>query len=275
MQSRTMRLEDGRTLSWAEIGAMSGPEVLVANHGTGSSRLEMAIYDELLATRGLRVVAPDRPGYGESSGFGRARCVSDWATDVEQLVDALGIDAFAVSGYSGGGPHALAIASALGARVTHVVLVASLAPEQELRSAIDIELKERAATMPWPEFERVFESGLMDELANVSPADEQAFADSAYVEAAMATITEGARQGAAGDAGDQWAFATPWGVEPESVTQPVDIWHGDADTIVPLEHAHTLHERLPNATLHVLPGEGHFSVGRYVPDQLSMLARDA
>ena len=180
-----------------------------------------------------------------------------------------------MSGYSGGGPHTLAIASVFGPRVTRVVLVASIAPEQELRSPIDIELKERAATMSWVEFERVFESGLMDELAKVSPADEEAFADAAYMEAAMATITEGARQGAGGDASDQWAFAKPWGIELESVTQPVDIWHGDADGVVPVSHAHVLTERLPNASLHILPGEGHFSIGRYVPDQLSMVGPNA
>jgi pimeloyl-ACP methyl ester carboxylesterase len=43
------------------------------------------------------------------------------------LADALDVDRFAVAGWSGGGPHALAIAHVLGARVSKVALASSLA----------------------------------------------------------------------------------------------------------------------------------------------------
>lgn len=126
--------------------------------------------------------------------------------------------------------------------------------------------------MSWQEFVDWYESE--DELAEMSPADQEAFAAPAYLEAAMATITEGTRQGPAGDASDMWAFATPWGFELTAVVQPVDIWHGDADTQVPVSHAYVLEAALPRATLHVLPGDGHFSIGRHVPDLLASLASD-
>jgi pimeloyl-ACP methyl ester carboxylesterase len=50
------------------------------------------------------------------------------AADVSSIADALGIDRFAVMGYSGGGPHALACAALLPERVLGVVCVAGLAP---------------------------------------------------------------------------------------------------------------------------------------------------
>src|SRR5450759_5418230 len=52
------------------------------------------------------------------------------AADVFSIADALGIDRFAVMGYSGGGPHALACAALLPERVLGAVSVAGLAPFQ-------------------------------------------------------------------------------------------------------------------------------------------------
>ena len=44
---------------------------------------------------------------------------------------------------------------------------------------------------------------------------------------------------------------------PADLQVPVHWWHGDADHIVPFEHGvHTV-GRLPDAELHVLPGESH------------------
>src|SRR6476660_9266544 len=91
MRSMTMELADGRRLSWAELGSEAATNVLVANHCTGSSRLELAIYDEALGELGLRVLAPERPGYGQSTPLHRARSVAEWAADVAQLVGDLGI----------------------------------------------------------------------------------------------------------------------------------------------------------------------------------------
>ena len=271
MRSLTLDLEDGRTLSWAELGSEQPTEVLIANHGSPSSRLELAMHDELFSTLGIRVIAPERPGYGLSSPLQRARTVADWAGDVQQLVDAIGVEEFAVSGYSGGGPHGLAIAAAPGlrSRVTGVVLVASLAPGWEPGSAHDQEIVERAGLVPWDAFAEWYETDLAGEVGPLAPADDEAFADPAYLESAMATIEESARQGSIGDASDQWAFATPWGFDVADVSQHVDIWHGDADTVAAPTGAHVLHGMLPDSTVHSLPGDGHFSIGLRMADVLT------
>lgn len=271
MESKTTMLDDGRTLSWAELGSESAATVLIHQHGAGSSRLEMALYDERFAELELRVIAPERPGYGYSTAARRGRSVFDASTDVAQLVAHLGIDEFAVSGFSGGGPHALAIAAALGTSVTRVLLRAALAPNQDPRNARDVEIRQRAGRVPWPEFENWYERRGGDGLT-LAAADEEAFADPFYMEAAMATLTDGSRQGPLGDAGDQWALATPWGFELGAIVQPVDLWHGDADTVVPVSHARALSSALPNATLRILPGDGHFSIGRRVAEQVALIA---
>ena len=40
MRSNTLELEDDRTLSRADLHSASAADVLVVNHGTGSSRLD-------------------------------------------------------------------------------------------------------------------------------------------------------------------------------------------------------------------------------------------
>lgn len=273
MRSEQITLADGRTLAWDEYGATDSANVLFHNHGTGSSRREPALYDDLFTEIGLRVVVPDRPGYGLSTVLPAGRPLIDWADDAAQLVAALGLDRFATSGYSGGGRHALALAAsgALGARVTRVIVQAGNAPDQPLEGDRDHEITEMVATLPWAEFTAGYTSNIGDELANLAPADEERFADPAFVAAATAAVAEGARQGALGEACDGWAWARPWGFDLSAVTQPVDVWHGDADTIIPISHAHALHAGLPDSTLHVLPGDGHFSVTRHFPDQVAVL----
>jgi pimeloyl-ACP methyl ester carboxylesterase len=48
------------------------------------------------------VVAIDRPGFGRST-YQRRRRLLDWPADVAALADELGIERFAVAGYSSGG----------------------------------------------------------------------------------------------------------------------------------------------------------------------------
>jgi len=76
----TLNLPDGRTLGYADLGEPDGP-LVVHFHGAPSSRLEVAAYDDEFRQRGVRVVSPERPGYGLSSplpGRQREDCQPTW-----------------------------------------------------------------------------------------------------------------------------------------------------------------------------------------------------
>jgi pimeloyl-ACP methyl ester carboxylesterase len=112
---RFVRLPDGRRLAYAEYGAADGDPVLYF-HGFPSSRREARlIHADALAT-GARIIAPDRPGYGDSDDA-PGRTLADWAGDCAALVGQLGLARFAIIGVSGGGPYALACAQHLPARL--------------------------------------------------------------------------------------------------------------------------------------------------------------
>ncbi|MDH3303442.1 MAG: alpha/beta hydrolase [Acidimicrobiia bacterium] len=119
-----MRLEDERTLAYAEWGDGSGLPIF-HYHGSSSSRPEHLLQAEVLD--GVRLVTIDRPGHGLSD-FQPERTLLDWPEDVAALADKLEIDRFAVSGWSAGGPNALACAYRIPERLTGVGLISSVGP---------------------------------------------------------------------------------------------------------------------------------------------------
>jgi hypothetical protein len=62
---KTIKLSDGRTLAYLDIGDPEG-RPLFYFHGGPGSRLEGLLYDQFNRQLGIRMIAPDRPGYGLS-----------------------------------------------------------------------------------------------------------------------------------------------------------------------------------------------------------------
>jgi pimeloyl-ACP methyl ester carboxylesterase len=123
---RSVSASDGRTLTVAEWGDADGFPVFWL-HGSPDSRFSRH-YDESEYSRaGARVITYDRPGYGASDRDPERRVVS-CVGDVAAIADALGIKRFAVTGGSGGGPHARAVAARLPDRVTRAACSVSPAP---------------------------------------------------------------------------------------------------------------------------------------------------
>src|SRR5436309_1100100 len=87
-----LTLPDRRTLGYAEYGDPRG-RVLVYLHGFPGSRVAGAVLDGTARVRGVRVLAPERPGLGLSSPQ-PGRTLLDHARDVRALAEALGADRF-------------------------------------------------------------------------------------------------------------------------------------------------------------------------------------
>ena len=105
---QTLKLKDGRTLGYIDLGNKDG-KPLFHFHGFPGSRLEATILADRAIVKNIRVICIDRPGMGLSD-FKENRTLLDWPDDVVELADALEIDKFAVEGISGGGPYAAACA---------------------------------------------------------------------------------------------------------------------------------------------------------------------
>ncbi len=105
---KTIQLHDGRTLGYAEYG-IAERKALFYFHGHPGARLEARFLAEQAEQAGVRLIGVDRPGMGLST-FKANRRLLDWPDDVVELADRLRLNRFAVVGFSGGGPYALACA---------------------------------------------------------------------------------------------------------------------------------------------------------------------
>lgn len=121
-----VRLPDGRWLGYAEHGDPTGRPVLVFR-GAPASRLSYWPDPAIAASLAVRLISPDRPGYGLST-FQPGRAMLDWPGDVTAFAAALGLERFAVLGVSGGAPYALACAYKIPQRLMGVAVVSGMGP---------------------------------------------------------------------------------------------------------------------------------------------------
>ena len=121
----TVVVGDGRRLAYEECGRADGHPV-VCCHGNPGSRLVWSLFDETAQHHDVRLIAPDRPGFGQSE-FQPDRSLLDWADDVRALAKLLELDSVAMVGFSAGGPHAAACVHELD-RVEQAALVSSAGP---------------------------------------------------------------------------------------------------------------------------------------------------
>ena len=128
MLNQTISLPDGRVLWFSEYGDSQGKPVILF-HGQPGNRL-FHPNDNVTRLAGVRLIVPDRPGYGLST-LQEGRKILDWPADVTSLADGLGIAKFDLIGHSAGGPYALACAYAIPERIGRVVLVSGAPPMAE------------------------------------------------------------------------------------------------------------------------------------------------
>src|SRR4051812_37939308 len=121
----TVELPGGRVLGFTELGDLSGDPVVVLD-GPGSRGLARAAAAGA-TDAGVRLIAPDRPGWGASTPV-PDRAIVDFTADLAALADHLGIERFGVIGQSGGTPYALSAGARLGDRVKAIALCGGIVP---------------------------------------------------------------------------------------------------------------------------------------------------
>lgn len=115
-----------RGIHWSEQGPHRGAPAVVLLHGLGGdARFWLA--EQTLLARDFRTLAIDLRGSGQSIGSDGPFTVDALAADVLEVLDAAGIDAAHVVGFSMGGVVAQALAVAASDRVISLVLAATFA----------------------------------------------------------------------------------------------------------------------------------------------------
>lgn len=275
-----LTLSDGRTMGFAEFGPSNGRPVFFF-HGTPGSRLQVPKQDEL-QKQNIRLIAFDRPGYGNSSALA-PRALTATANDVRELADSLGIATFSCMGVSGGAPYAAAVAQELGSRVTKLVL----ANPQGNPTA-------KGATKGMP-FYNKFAYWMMDKIPFVgrwlvalevwmlkrgsksvdgfikqmSKEDQAVLADPAIKKMFIeSSITEGMKQGGDGHKYDNWSYVEHFDVAPLAINTPTRIFAAEKDQNVSQNMVGRWGE-IPRSRTTTFKGEGHMSFVTHWEELLS------
>jgi pimeloyl-ACP methyl ester carboxylesterase len=276
-----IRLGDGRTLHAYDTrdargaradgiadGPLGSPVAVFWLHGSPNVGSPPEPLFAAAEANGLHWVSYDRPGYGGSDPDD-GRTVASAAADVAAIADAFGLGRFAVLGHSGGGPHALACAALLPARVIAAVSMSAPAPFDA--DGLDwfagwspgIAAENRAAAGG--------HAALEAHMAEAEPEEMAAF----FTEADLAALGgswswlagvagQAMEQGNEGYLEDTLAAVRPWGFRPDAIEVPV--------LIVPPAHGAWLSARCRSAASRVVPDAGHITVLDSAPEALAWLA---
>jgi len=262
-----LTLRDGRELAWRMRGT-EGP-VLLRIQGTPASRIARDPDPTTQGRLGVRYLTADRPGYGRSTRK-PGRGIADLADDYVELLDHHGLNKVAVTGRSGGGQHALALAAQHPDRVTAVSVIVGASPlnEAEASGLVGINAEAYArAKQGWDalhEFlqemrERLLNEGMARVLADAPADDQERMADPAWQRGNAEDLAEALRQGAEGWTDEGIVLDRDWDFDPGRIRASVVWWHGRGDLNAPFTAAERAVARVPGAKLEVLAGEGHFA----------------
>jgi pimeloyl-ACP methyl ester carboxylesterase len=242
-------------------------------HGTPGARRQIPDAARIAAEEmDIRLIGIDRPGVGASTPhlYGQ---ISDWIEDLEQILESLGIDRYAMLGLSGGGPYVLAAAHAMPERMVVAGILGGVVPTVgpdaaeggivSLTARFNSALTALRGPLTWGITGlvwslRPFGSPALRLYARLSPPGDRLVFSRPEIRAMfLDDLNRGARLGLRAPVFDIVLFGRDWGFSVRDVKVPVHWWHGDADHIVPLRHGQHAVSLLPDAQLYCRPGESH------------------
>lgn len=250
----------GRSVGYRQLPGTGVPVLLI--HGIGSSSDTWGDIPERLSAAGVRVVAVDLPGHGESSRGAGDYSLGAMASTLRDLLDVLDIPVVHLVGHSLGGGVSMQFAYQFPERVDSVVLASSGGLGEETFAGL------RAASLPGSELalkwvinaRTLRGAGWVGQKLGLVGLHPHALSPRA-----LETV------GWLGDDDRRAAFlstlrsvVSPRGQRVSAVDKlhlmagrrVLIIW-GDRDPMIPMKHGEAAHALLPGSRFVVFPGAGH------------------
>lgn len=270
---KTVKLSDGRSLSFARFGDPSGKPVFYF-HGFPGSRFEAQSNHEAFLNAGIQILALDRPGIGHSTRKNKRKLL-DWPDDVVEVAKILNLEKFSILGVSGGGPYALACARAIPGYLDKVTVACGLGPLDAPNATSGMMLSNRVLfryARFFPPLLRLVIFMMVQQLSSksanglkkfieglpepdrlvLSKTDSQGFV--------LASAVEGVRQGSGPLLDEIGIYSKFWGFKLEDLRVPVSLFQGEVDIDVPASMARYQASLIPNCEINLYPDDGHFSL---------------
>lgn len=275
----TVSIDENRQLTYTEYGDAGGTPVLFLHGAPGSRRLG-TLFDTAAREHGIRLLAPDRPGYGQSPPW-PDRSISDAGTFLTAVLDDAGVERAGLVAFSGGSAHALAATATHPDRINRVDVVAGATPPSV------------SAATPTPQ--RVLSGlakraprglgALLRGQAFLADRLDPSFVVAQYTDdpdsvpeavqsVVKADFIEAFAESRAGAVAEFRNTANEWDIAFEAIDAEVCLWHGERDTNVPIAGARELKAQIPGAELRVFDDADHLqTLRRATPDALAAQGR--
>jgi pimeloyl-ACP methyl ester carboxylesterase len=271
---QVIALPDGRRLGYLSVG--NGQPVFYF-HGTASSRLEVLLLKTVAEKSGLQIIGVDRPGYGYST-YRQRKSIQDFNCDVDFLADHLGFDQFAVLGWSGGCPFALAYLALHPKRLTKALVANAPFLPFDVSTAHNFPLAKYVMKLPHVAVLAIRQLRRQVLKANSNPSaflesnygkqllhgysktDKRYFSDPTWAGLMYQSMAEAFRSGSGVKAvvEEHMLFLKPFGFSFEHVPLgKLVIWHGEDDMTCRVDNAYALAKMVKGSRLEVFRGKGH------------------
>ena len=246
--------EKNRVVHYIDDGDFNDLPVVFVG-GLGTSVRAIRLLDFLRTMRedlGIRIISIERNGFGQTE-FNNNLTISDYAQDVEEVLNHLKINKFSIFGISGGGPYAARIAARNGARVASLHMAAT--PANIAARALCEPKGENykyASILAYPiQFFGFPESSPVHKL--------EGFQDTAYDEAARAHNVRGQSADPAPLIHEISLLCKDGVTDTSLLETDVYVYRGEADDLLIHESEVSWKKNYPkaNITIRSYPGEGH------------------
>lgn len=273
---RMATLSDGRALEYFTLGPETG-DVVVHFDAMAGVEIDIVGYPAEclphLERHNIRLITPCRPGTFRSDPKPLKR-LGEFAPDVAELLDQLGIERFSVCAVSFGAASALAVTHALQHRIDRLVLSSASYPvyqSPDWRKLDQIYQLSAILGQRWPSMVRqmlpFFVRSVMQNMDRYfdryiknlrSVHDIEILSHPTARRRLAEMLAERTAAGMAGLVDESLLNVGNWDFDLDEIMVPVELVHGTLDTVAPVEGGVLLAEHLPNAVLHRLPEKGHY-----------------
>lgn len=292
-------LHDGRKLSYLDYQSASKKKapknkqsaILLLHNLMGSAYEIPPDSDQIIREQGIRVIIPERPGYGDSDPMPN-RTHQDFCQDIKTLLNTLKIDKVRVIANSIGGTYALALAEFLPERVERIAMVNAVTRVEDMRQAKPVPVLITAVLQsirfaPFlmelilkmaigKDIEEFYEQ----QLNYIRPTIEGRAADinllsrRNYRDYSILNLKQSVKQGVSNWANELNLSFTEWDFKVTNTQMEYQFWHGDQDDVISINAAKRLAKSLNTIKFNHIKDETHFLFSRHFNQVVEQLMAD-
>ena len=292
LSTKTCTLKDQRQLSYLEISNIcnyeAGDTIIVLHNMMGSAFELPPSINALFKEHKLRIIVPERPGYGDSSHH-ENRTHESFCQDIIQLLDQLDIEKVKVIGHSIGGAYALAMAEFIPERVERIAMVNAITRLEDVFQSkpVPILMKAVHQSLRFAPFliepvlrmavGKDIEHFYSQQLNYMRPTKEGRAADinllsqPEFRHYCLKNMKQSSKQGIQIWADELKLSFSEWPFEVTNEKMEYQFWHGDEDDVVSVNAAIRLATKLNTQSFFRLKYETHYLFTRHINEIIKSL----